>query len=156
MRTYLCSTTKLDKWARSLVPGSFLFRFVHVDGSTSTSTSPSVNTQGIGRISDKRKTSVSRKRKTQLALASAAATPYQRCHYVWGRCASFMALFSEPRRFRSTSLCSMQCPVVIEEDSKSCCKTPLGNMAVSTAWQISRGPATSSTTGVWDVLCHIL
>ena len=40
--------------------------------------------------------------------------------------------------------------------SKSCCKTPLGSMAVSTAWQISRGPATSSTTGVWDVLCHIL
>ena len=40
--------------------------------------------------------------------------------------------------------------------SKSCSKTPLGNMAVSTAWQISRGPATSSTTGVWDVLCHIL
>ena len=39
--------------------------------------------------------------------------------------------------------------------SKSCCKTPLGNMAVSTAWQISRGPATSSTTGVWNVLCHI-
>ena len=29
-------------------------------------------------------------------------------------------------------------------------------MAVSTAWQISRGPATSSTTGVWNVLCHIL
>lgn len=40
--------------------------------------------------------------------------------------------------------------------SKSCCKTPLGSMAVSTAWQISRGPATSSTTGVWNVLCHIL
>ena len=40
--------------------------------------------------------------------------------------------------------------------SKSCCKTPLVNMAVSTAWQISRGPANSSTTGVWDVLCHIL
>ena len=39
--------------------------------------------------------------------------------------------------------------------SKSCCKTPLGSMAVSTAWQISRGPATSSTTGVWNVLCHI-
>ena len=31
-------------------------------------------------------------------------------------------------------------------------KTPLGNMALSTAWQISRGPANSSTTGVWDVL----
>ena len=40
--------------------------------------------------------------------------------------------------------------------SKSCCKTPLGNMAVSTAWQISRMPATSSTIGVWDVLCHAL
>ena len=40
--------------------------------------------------------------------------------------------------------------------SKSCCKTPLGNVAVSTAWQISPGPATSSTTGVWNVLCHIL
>ena len=26
--------------------------------------------------------------------------------------------------------------------SKSCCKTSLGNLAVSTAWQISRGPAT--------------
>ena len=38
--------------------------------------------------------------------------------------------------------------------SKSCCKTPLGSMAVSTAWQISRGPA-ASTTGVWNVLCHI-
>ena len=35
--------------------------------------------------------------------------------------------------------------------SKSCYKTPLGSMAVSTAWQISRGPATSSTTGVWNV-----
>ena len=39
--------------------------------------------------------------------------------------------------------------------SKSCCKTPLGNVAVSTAWQTSRGPATSSTTDEWDVLCHI-
>ena len=40
--------------------------------------------------------------------------------------------------------------------SKSCCKTPLGSMAVSAAWQISRRPATSSTTGVWNVLClHI-
>ena len=39
--------------------------------------------------------------------------------------------------------------------SKTCCKTPLGNLAVSTAWQILRGPATSSTTGVWNVLCHI-
>ena len=39
--------------------------------------------------------------------------------------------------------------------SKSCCKTPLGNMAVSTAWQISRGPVTSSTTGVWNVFRHI-
>ena len=38
--------------------------------------------------------------------------------------------------------------------SKSCSKKPLGSMAVSTAWQISRGPATSSSTGVWDVLCH--
>ena len=40
--------------------------------------------------------------------------------------------------------------------SKSCCKTPLGSITVSTTWQISRGPATSSTTGVWDVLSHIL
>ena len=40
--------------------------------------------------------------------------------------------------------------------SKSCCNTPLGSMAVSTAWQISSGPVTSSTTGVWDMLCHIL
>ena len=40
--------------------------------------------------------------------------------------------------------------------SKSCCKTPLGSIAVSTTWQISHGPATSSTTGVWDMLCHIL
>ena len=127
-----------------------------MDGSTSTSVSPSVNNQGIGRISDKRKTSVSWKIKIQLAIASAAATPYQRCHSVWARCASFMTLFSEPRRFGSASLFSMQCPVVVEEDSKSCCKTPLGNMAVSTAWQISRGLATSSTTGLWDVLCHIL
>ena len=39
--------------------------------------------------------------------------------------------------------------------SKSCCKTPFGSTAVSTAWQISRGPATSSTTGVWNVLCHM-
>ena len=39
--------------------------------------------------------------------------------------------------------------------SKSCCKIPLGNLAVRTLWQISRGPATSSTTGVWNVLCHI-
>ena len=28
-------------------------------------------------------------------------------------------------------------------------------MAVSTAWQLSRGAATSSTTGVWNVLCHM-
>ena len=39
--------------------------------------------------------------------------------------------------------------------SKSCCRTPLGNMAVNTAWQVSRGPATTSTTGAWNVLCHI-
>ena len=39
--------------------------------------------------------------------------------------------------------------------SKNCCKTPLENLAVSTAWTISRGPATSTTTGVWNVLCHI-
>ena len=39
--------------------------------------------------------------------------------------------------------------------SKSCCKTSLGSMAVNTAWQISRGPATSSTTGVWNVLGRI-
>ena len=33
-----------------------------------------------------------------------------------------------------------------------CCKTPLGNVAVSTAWQMSRRRATSSTTtGVWNV-----
>ena len=38
---------------------------------------------------------------------------------------------------------------------KSCCKTPLASIAVSTAWQTSRGPATSSTTCVWNVLCHI-
>ena len=40
--------------------------------------------------------------------------------------------------------------------SKSCCKTPLGNMAVSTAWQISRGPATSPIipVGVWNVFRH--
>ena len=38
--------------------------------------------------------------------------------------------------------------------SKSCCKTLLGNMDVNTAWQISRGPANSSATGVWDVFCH--
>ena len=28
-------------------------------------------------------------------------------------------------------------------------------MVVSTAWQITRGPGTSSTTGVWNVLCDI-
>ena len=39
--------------------------------------------------------------------------------------------------------------------SKSWCKTPLGNVAVSTTWQISCGPTNSSTTGVWDVICHI-
>ena len=40
--------------------------------------------------------------------------------------------------------------------SKSCCKTPLGNMAVSTAWQISRGPATSiNTTGVYE-MCFVI
>ena len=33
--------------------------------------------------------------------------------------------------------------------------TPLGSIAVSTAWQISRGPATS-TAGVWDVICHTI
>ena len=127
-----------------------------MDGSTSTSTSPSVNNQGIGRISDKRKISGSWKIKMQLATASAAATRYQRCHYVWARCASFMTLFRnldalDPR------LCLVR---MSGSDwgghSKSCCKTPLVNMAVSTAWQISRGPANSSTTGVWDVLCHIL
>ena len=91
-------------------------RFDHVDWSTSPSNSLSVKNQGIGRISDKRKISVSWKIKIQLATASAAATLYQRCHYVWARCVSFMALFSEPRRFGSTSLFSTQCPVVIEED----------------------------------------
>ena len=39
--------------------------------------------------------------------------------------------------------------------SKRCCMTPLGNLAVSTAWQISRESATSSSTGVWNVLFHI-
>ena len=39
--------------------------------------------------------------------------------------------------------------------SKSSCKKPLGNMVVSTSWQISRGHAISSTTGVWNVLWHI-
>ena len=39
--------------------------------------------------------------------------------------------------------------------SKSCCKTPLGSIVVSTTWQISRGPATSSTTGVYNMLWHI-
>ena len=40
--------------------------------------------------------------------------------------------------------------------NNSCCKTPLGDRTVGTAWQISRGRATSSTTGgVWTVLCHI-
>ena len=91
-----------------------------MDGFTSTSTSPSVKNQGIGRISDKRKISVSWKIKIQLATASAAPTLYQRCHYhyVWARCASFMALFSEPRPFGSTSLFSTLCPVMIEEDTR--------------------------------------
>ena len=40
--------------------------------------------------------------------------------------------------------------------SKSCCKTPLGGIVVSTDWQTSRGPATSSRqVCVWNVLCHI-
>ena len=56
--------------------------------------------------------------KIQLATASAAATIYQRCHYVWACCASFLALFSEPRRFGSTSLFSTSCPSVIEEDTR--------------------------------------
>ena len=58
-----------------------------MDGSTSTSTS-SVKDQGIGRISDKRNfISVLWKIKIQLATASAAATIYQRCHYVCVKCA---------------------------------------------------------------------
>ena len=89
-----------------------------MDGSTSTSTSPSVKNQGIGRISDKRKISVSWKINIQLATASAAATLYQQCHYVWACCASFVALFSEPRRFGSTSLLSTWCPAVIEEETR--------------------------------------
>ena len=89
-----------------------------MDGSTSTSTSPSVKNQGIGRVSDKRNISVSWKIKIQLATANAAATIYQRCHYVWACWASFMALFSEPRRFGSTSFFSTWCPVVTEEDTR--------------------------------------
>ena len=134
-------------------------RFDHVDWSTSPSNSLSVKNQGIGRTSDKRKISVSWKIKIQLATASAAATLFQRCHYVWARCASFTALFSEPRRFGSTPLFSTWYVIsgsAWRRHSKSYCKTPLGNMAVSTASQISRRPATSSTTGEWDVLCHIL
>ena len=134
-------------------------RFDHVDWSTSPSNSLSVKNQGIGRTSDKRKISVSWKIKIQLATASAAATLFQRCHYVWARCASFTALFSEPRRFGSTPLFSTWYVIsgsAWRRHSKSYCKTPLGNMAVSTAWQILRGPATSSTTSVRDVFCHVL
>ena len=103
--------------------------------------------------------SIGRTHTWRFSTASAAATIYQRCHYVWACCASFMAaLFSEPWRCGSTSLFSTRY-VMSGSDwgihSKSCCKTPLGSMAVSTAWQISRGPATSSTIGVRNVLCHI-
>ena len=90
-----------------------------MDGSTCTYTSPSVKNQGIRRICDKRKISVSWKIKIRLATASAGATLYQRCHYVHACCAFFMALFSESRRFGSTSLFSTQCPVVIEEDTRT-------------------------------------
>ena len=59
-------------------------------------------------------------------------------------------------RFGSKSLFSTYWTVVIEDDTRrAVAKTPLGNIVVSTAWQISRGPATSSTTGVWNVLCHM-
>ena len=83
----------------------FLILIVYIEVWAEASAS-SVKKQGIGRISDKRKISTSWKTKIQLATASAAATLCQRCHHVWVRCASFMALYSEPRRFGSTSLFS--------------------------------------------------
>ena len=89
-----------------------------MDGSTNTPIS-SVKNQGIGRISDKtQNVSGSWKIKVQLAPTSAAATIYQLCHYVWACCSSFMTLFSEPRRFGSTSLFTTYCPAVLEEDTR--------------------------------------
>ena len=63
----------------------------------------------------------------------------------------FTALFSESRRFGSTSLFTINTSGDWGRRSKSCCKTPLGHLVANTAWQISRGSATP-TTGVLNVL----
>ena len=59
-------------------------------------------------------------------------------------------------RYRYTEIVSVRyfLSYCFQIHSGSCFKTPLGSIAVSTARQISHGPATS-TTGVWNVLCHI-
>ena len=105
-----------------------------------------------------KKIRVSWKIKIQLATASAAATLYQRCHYTWARCASFMALFRNPDALDPRLCLARICPVVIEEDTRRAVARHRSEiwLSVSTAWQISRGPATSSTRGVWNVLYHIL
>ena len=69
-----------------------------------------------------------------------------------------MALFSAPRRFGSTPfLFRTWYPVVIEEDTQ---RAVARHRLEVWLWvlldKISHGPATSSTTGVWHVLCHIL
>ena len=92
-----------------------------MDGSTSTSTSRSVKNQG--RISDKRKISGCSWKKNSLLL-QVLLQQYQRCHSVWACCVSFIALFSEPRRFGVTSFCRTQYPVVIEKDTRRAVARP--------------------------------
>ena len=125
-----------------------------MDAFSSTSTSPSVNNQGIGRISDKRKISDSWKKNG--LLLQVLLHLCRRCHEVWS-----LLCFLHGIVFRTQTLgIHVFAPYVMSgsdwgRHSKSCCKTPLGNLDVSTASPVSRGPATSSTTDVWNVFCQI-
>ena len=111
-------------------------------------------------ITDKRKISASWKIYIQRATASAAA------HYTSGVTTCELVVLPSWHCFRNPDaldprLCFVPGTWYVMSGSdrgrhsKSCCKAPLGSIAASTARQISRGPATSSNTRVWDVLCHI-
>ena len=47
------------------------------------------------------------------------------------------------------------CPAVIEKDTRRAVARHRLDIWLRRAWQTSRGPVTSSITGVWNVLCHI-
>ena len=126
-----------------------------MDGCSSTSTSsPWVKNQGIGRTSDKRKINGSWKIKPQpTAATAAAATPavslsvrlscFHSCHY-----------FGTQTLWIHVFVYDLMSGSGWGRHWKICCKTPRGNLAENVAWQISCGPATS-TTRVWNVLFHI-